>query len=411
MTLRADIVVVGAGVVGACAALLLSRLGADVLVLERREPAAAPSADSGGLGADLRTLALSPASLALLADAGLDPGPWQDAGASYTAMEVWDAEGTGCLRFRAAEAGLSELGRILPHEPLALALWQTLEAEGVRCLTGRALEGLQAQVDGCRLQLDDGSCIEAALVVGADGGASKVRSLAGIEVDEQDTGQRAIATLAALAQPHQATAWQRFLPSGPLAFLPLPDQAGQHVVSVVWSLQTDAARELEALDDEAFATALGAAMEHRFGAVTRVARRLSFPLRQIHARCYRAPGVVLLGDAAHVLHPLAGQGVNLGLQDVRVLVAELRRHLRGPGRALLGQPDLLHHYERIRRGENAIMLRAMDALKRLFASDDIAVRYLRNEGLRQVGEQGFIKRLFLRQALGLDALAAAGEPA
>ncbi|MCC5886313.1 MAG: FAD-dependent oxidoreductase [Gammaproteobacteria bacterium] len=408
MSRRADIVVVGAGVVGACAALALARLGAEVMVLERRAPGAkAPTA--GVLGEDLRTLALSPASIALLAELDVDESDWAAAGCPYGAMEVWDAEGTGNLRFTAEEIGVAELGRLVPHHPLAFALWQTLEREGIACVTGAGVSGMEALGGRSVVRLDDGSEVEAALVVAADGGESRVRSLAGIEVSSEDTGQRAIATLAEIERPHENTAWQRFLPTGPLAFLPLPDVDGRHRVSVVWSLDTDRALAMEALADAEFAAALSRAMEGRFGAVLAVDRRVGFPLQQRHAQTYRAPGVVLVGDAAHVLHPMAGQGVNLGLQDVRVLRDELRRPLRGPGRALLGDPDLLYHYERIRRGENAIMLRTMDGLQRLFAAEDPGLRWLRNEGLRRVGDLGMVKRTLLRQAMGLDSTA--GEPA
>ncbi|MCC5871079.1 MAG: FAD-dependent oxidoreductase [Gammaproteobacteria bacterium] len=408
MTRNVDIVVVGAGVVGACAALALSRLGAEVMVVERRAPGAtAPTA--GSLGEDLRTLALSPASIALLAELDVDETGWAAAGCAYGAMEVWDAEGTGRLRFTADEIGVAELGLLVPHHPLAFALWQALAREGIVCLTGASVSGMAARGRRTAVSLDDGSEVEAALVVAADGGESRVRTLAGIEISTEDTGQRAMATLAVIERPHENTAWQRFLPTGPLAFLPLPDVDGGHRVSVVWSLDTDRALAMEALADADFAATLGAAMEDRFGAVMAVDRRVGFPLQQRHARTYRAQGVVLVGDAAHVLHPLAGQGVNLGLQDVRVLRDELRRPLRGPGRAMLGDPDLLYHYERIRRGENAIMLRTMDGLKRLFAAEDPGVRWLRNEGLRRVGDLGMVKRTLLRQAMGLDSTA--GEPA
>ena len=404
MTRSADIVVVGAGVVGACAALALARLGAEVIVLERRAPGAtAPTA--GVLGEDLRTLALSPASMALLGEWDVDAAAWSAAGCGYTAMEVWDAEGTGNLRFTAEEIGVAELGRLVPHHPLAFALWQTLARDGIACMTGASVSGMEPRAGRTAVVLDDGSEVEAALIVAADGGDSRIRSLAGIEVSTKDTGQRALATLAEIERPHENTAWQRFLPTGPLAFLPLPDLEGRHRVSVVWSLDADHAAPLEALDDASFAAALGAAMEGRFGAVLAVDKRVAFPLQQCHAESYRAPGVVLVGDAAHVLHPLAGQGVNLGLKDVRVLRDELRRPLRGPGRCLLGDPDLLYHYERIRRGENAIMLRTMDGLKRLFAAEDLGVRWLRNQGLRWVGEVGGVKRTLLRQAMGLDSTA------
>ncbi len=399
MSERSAIVVVGAGVVGAVTALLLQRSGAEVLVLERQPPAG-EAATAGRLGEDLRTWALSPGSLAVLDELGAWDAVCREQSCAYGAMEVWDGDGTGRIRFTAEEAGELELGRIVPNHVLVTQLWAALDREGVRCLSGRSVVALDRVADRSELVLDDDSRVSAILVVAADGGDSRVRALAGIEVDEEDTGQRAVATLAALREPHDGTAWQRFLDTGPLAFLPLPDLGGMHRVSVVWSLDAVQAKHVEALDDAAFSDALERAMECRFGGVEAVDRRLAFPLRQRHARRYRASGVVLVGDAAHVLHPLAGQGVNLGIRDAIVLRDELRPHLRGAGCTLLGDPDLLHHYERIRRGENAIMLRTMSGLKQLFGADDLGLRWLRNQGLRWVDGLPLVKREFLRQALG-----------
>ncbi|TVS16012.1 MAG: FAD-dependent oxidoreductase [Gammaproteobacteria bacterium] len=399
MTGHATIAVVGAGVVGAVTALMLHRAGVDVVVLEQRPPeAVAPTV--GTLGEDLRTWALSPASLALLDELDVWDASCRAASCSYHGMEVWDGEGTGRISFTAAEAQVPELGRILPNQVLVTRLWDALAREGILCLDGRTVVAFEAAATRSTLTLDDATTLTAGLVVAADGGDSKMRDLAGIEVDEEDTGQRAIATLAVIRQSHGATAWQRFLPTGPLAFLPLPDRAGQHRVSVVWSLDAEQAAAVEALDDAAFATALDDAIEGRFGGIAAVDRRLGFPLRQRHARRYRSLGLVLVGDAAHVLHPLAGQGVNLGLKDAKVLLHELRPHLRSGRCAALGDPDLLYHYERIRRGENAIMLRAMSGLKRLFGADDLGLRWARNQGLRWVDDLPVVKRELLRQALG-----------
>ncbi len=400
----ADVIVVGAGVVGAVTALLLQRAGAAVTLVERRPPEAR-SPTAGRLGPDLRTLALAPTSLALLQRLGA----WSEAcvrgACPYRAMEVWDGEGTGRIRFDAAEVGAETLGSIIPNHVLVRALWEALVSAGVDRVAGLSVTTLErgGYTGDTVLVLDGGTRLAAPLVVAADGGDSRVRTLAGIECSEEDMGQRAIATLAEVVTPHEHTAWQRFLPSGPLAFLPLPDDGeGRHLVSVVWSMDAPQSVALEELSEDAFTAELTGAFERRFGGIRQVDRRVAFPLRQRHARSYRAPGVVLVGDAAHVVHPMAGQGVNIGLRDAEVLVDELRPHLsRGiEARRLLGDPDLLYHYERSRRRENAIMLGALGGLHRLFSADDLAVRLLRNAGLGIVNRLAPVKRELMVQALG-----------
>lgn len=392
------IAIAGGGLVGATLALALDRAGLEPLVLEPRPPV------PGSETADARTVALSPASIALLTELGV----W-GAGESavpgicpYGAMEVWDADGTGRVRFEAAELGVPSLGTITPNGFLLAQLWARLEERGVECVTGAGVVGLERDASGARLTLGDGRMIEAALVVAADGGRSRVRELARIATRVDPMGQLAVATTVVVEQPHEDTAWQRFLATGPLAFLPLPDDdAGRHRVSVVWSLDESEAAAIRELDDAAFAAALERAFEGRLGQVLDVAPRGTFPLLQVHAERYVAERLVLVGDAAHVVHPLAGQGVNLGLKDVAVLVEVLDGIARGPAAARLGDAALLGRYERARRGDNALALGAMDGLKRLFGADDPGVRLLRNTGLAWVDRLAPIKRAFAEHALGL----------
>ncbi|MEE4360567.1 MAG: FAD-dependent oxidoreductase [Pseudomonadales bacterium] len=397
----APLLVVGGGLVGATAALSLARRGHAVTLVERAPPqSAAPSA--GSLGVDLRTVALAPDSLALLREVGAWDTELEAAAERYGAMEVWDAEGTGRIRFEAAELGQPSLGVIVENIRVLRRLWQCLRDEGVTLRTGAGVTALSVDPGaGISIALDDGTRLGGRLVLAADGARSRVRELAGIGTEETDTGQTAIATVVATERPHGHTAWQRFLPTGPLAFLPLPDHPdGRHRCAVVWSLDRARAEEVAALDDAAFAAALGRAFERRLGDILAVDRRIGFPLVQIHARRYVAPGVVLVGDAAHVVHPLAGQGVNLGLRDVRRLVTELDR-IRATGPLL--DPNLLARYERERRGENALMLGSLLGLKRLFGADQLGIRLLRNAGLRFTDGSATIKRRLMVHALGLTA--------
>jgi 2-octaprenylphenol hydroxylase len=392
-------VVVGGGLVGAVAALRLARDGHRTALIEPRPPEGIPV---GALGTDLRTVALSPASVDALAALGVWDEDLAAHACGYTGMEVWDGEGTGAIRFAAEEAAVPALGWIVENGRLLERLWARLADSEVELVTGAGVAGFHADGLGARLELDDGRTLRARLAIAADGGRSRLRELAGIRVVAEDTGQVAIATAARVAEPHGGVAWQRFLESGPLAFLPLPDDAeGRHRVSVVWSLDAARAETLTGLDDDAFAAALTAAFEARLGAVEAVDRRIAFPLVQQHAERYAGAGVALVGDAAHVLHPLAGQGVNLGLRDVAALADELARLARGPAAARIGDPDLLSRYERARRGDNALMLAAMMGLKRLFGADDLAVRLIRNTGLGWVDRARPLKRQFMVQALGL----------
>ncbi|HSG90987.1 MAG TPA: UbiH/UbiF/VisC/COQ6 family ubiquinone biosynthesis hydroxylase [Pseudomonadales bacterium] len=394
------IAVVGGGLVGAFTALTLARIGFEVDLIERARPAPA-TLPVGRLGADLRSVALAPASVAALRELGVWDATLEAGACGYTGMEVWDAEGTGVIHFDAADAGVPALGWIVENRALVLRLWELLEDSDVRCHVGAGVAGFHADGDGAHLELEGGARIDAALVVAADGGRSRIRELAGIGVSEDDTGQVAVATVVEVERSHEQIAWQRFLPTGPLAFLPLPDRDGAHRVSVVWSLEAEEATRVRALDDEAFAAALERAFEARLGAVVAVDARIAFPLVQQHAQRYTGHGVVLVGDAAHVLHPLAGQGVNLGMRDVLALADELRHIRRGPAAARLGEPDLLARYERARRGDNALMLGAMTGLRRLFGADDIGIRWLRNTGLRLVDGARPLKRQFMAHALGL----------
>lgn len=255
-----------------------------------------------------------------------------------------------------------------------------------------------AEQGAVALLLQTGERLTTRLLVAADGGQSRVRELAGFATREWSYGQRAIVTTVQTQRAHQNTAWQRFLPTGPLAFLPLPGKE-QDCCSIVWSASNEYAEKLLALDDAAFGEALAEAFEHRLGAIQKLAPRYSFPLQQRHSTRYVKPGVALIGDAAHVIHPLAGQGANLGIQDVHALAEELQRAL---ARGLPpGSTAVLERYQRRRMGSNLLMMGAVEGFKRLFAESSLPVRWLRNAGMRRLDALTPVKSHIMRQAMGL----------
>ena len=392
--MKAPLVIVGGGLVGAALALALERRGVDVRVVEPHPPSDAH--------ADPRTVALSPTSIELLRDLGA----WADdlpGACAYRAMDVWDAGGTGRIRFEADALGVPSLGTIVPNGSILARLWARLADRGVETITGAGVTALERLPGTARLTLADERILETPLAIAADGGRSALRGFAGVPVRTTAMGQMAIATTAVVERPHEDTAWQRFMDTGPLALLPLADDAqGRHRVSVVWSLDESAVEAVRELDDENFAAALTKASEARLGAVLEVAPRGDFPLFQVHAERYVDDGLVLVGDAAHVVHPLAGQGVNLGLKDAAVLADVLADIASGPAAARIGEARILRRYERARRGDNALALGAMEGLKRLFGAGDPGVRLLRNRGLSFVDRAAPVKRAFAEHALGLD---------
>lgn len=401
--LNCDLLIVGGGMVGAALAAVCSGQGLSIVVTEAREP----QRDWPAGDIDLRVSALSHASQRLLERLGRSPSAWeriQALGASpYREMRVWDAVSGAGIHFDSADLGEPDLGHIVENRVIQLALWERLEAAPdvtLLCPARGAALSLPAQgasspiPEPVRLELSDGRCIGARLLVGADGRDSWVRGQAGITSSGWEYDQHAIVANVRVAEPHRQTAWQRFLPSGPLAFLPLADGR----CSIVWSATEERARQLMALDDAAFALELERAFDHRLGAVIDIGRRAAFPLRLQHADQYVRARLALVGDAAHAVHPLAGQGVNLGFLDAAQLAENLVEAL-ARGRDI-GGLWTLRRYERARRGDNLRMLAAMDALKRLFSNDNPLLVAARAAGLTLADRLVPVKRLFGEQALG-----------
>ena len=387
-----DLVVAGGGMVGAAFALACSGKGLSIALIETRGPERHWPRDE----IDLRVSALSRASQRILERLGAWPRIIDLAANPYQRMQVWDAVTGASIGFDAEAIGEPDLGHIVENRVIQLALWERLEgAADISIHCPGSISALERNGDGHRLVLADGRLITARLLVAADGRDSLVRTLAGIETSGHDYDQLAIVANIACEHPHQETAWQRFLPTGPVALLPLSDGR----CSLVWSASDERTETLMALDDAAFSDALTEALEGRLGRLQPDGPRVAIRLRIQHADRYVEPGLALIGDAAHAVHPLAGQGVNLGLLDAAELAAtidlalERRRDIAGLW--------ALRHYERARRGDNAAMLAAMDAFKRLFSNSSPPLAAARGLGLTITDHLPPLKRLFMDQALGL----------
>ena len=325
-----DVVIVGGGLVGttlACA--LATELGEEysIALIEAREPSPLLAMDEN-TPFEPRVSALTQASRQLLTNIGVWPEIIRQRFGLMKNMTVWDADGTGHIEFHGEDLGQSELGFIVENRITVSCLFERLKAfENIELIAPARIAELGEQQDQLReIRLEDGRGLLARLVVGADGAQSRVRELSGIGSQEKGYQQSAIVTTVRTEHPHQHTAWQRFLETGPLAFLPLRSCAGDdHSCSIVWSLDDEQVDSLMALDDDAFKAALERAFESRLGKICEVDSRFVFPLRQRHAESYVQAGLALVGDAAHTIHPLAGQGVNLGMLDAAVLTEELQR--------------------------------------------------------------------------------------
>ncbi len=391
---RFDVVVAGGGLTGLVAAVSLARAGFEVAVVEGRARAAR---DDG------RVSALTVASERILGRLGV----WErlDGLAPFHGIEVWEAPDGPQIRFDAEDAGAAHLGHIAANETVAAALESAGEALGVVWRRPARMVGMAPAGRGEAAVELEGARLTARLVVGADGSDSTVRRLAGIEAHCRDYGQLGIVCSVRPERDHGGIARQVFHPAGPLAFLPLPEG----LCSIVWSTERAHAERLLVLSAAAFERALEEAFERRLGSILWSGPRAGFPLRSIRAAAYRGPRTALVGDAAHTIHPLAGQGVNLGILDAAALAeaaAGAARRGRDPG----GRAAL-ERYERMRKTHNLAAGWTMDGFDRLFRHPGAAVRALRSAGLAAVDRVGPLKNAIARRASGLAGdLPAAAAP-
>ena len=397
-----DLIITGGGMVGASLALALKDTSLRIAVLDSQDLTKVQQFHPHPGEFEPRVSAITHASQCFFEELGVWSGVLSRRCSPYSKMHVWDADGTGFIDFSAQEVHAQALGHIVENAVLLAALYDQLGAvSNVTLLSNITLSGVDKGGDQVNVILEDERRISARLLVAADGANSRVRTMAGFNTKEWDYEHHAIVTTVRTQLPHQQTAIQRFMDEGVLAFLPLhEDDSAQQYCSIVWSVLPDFADRLMAKSDAEFALALQGAIESRLGKIEHVAQRFSFPLRQRHASDYVQEHIALIGDAAHTIHPLAGQGVNLGLLDAKVLAQEIRRaHER---QLSIGDLRVLKRYQRARKGHNLGMMWVMEGFKRLFAEQVLPIRWLRNVGMSGLNQSDMLKRQIMRTAMGID---------
>jgi len=386
---KVDVAIVGGGMVGAALASGLAQHGFQVAVLEQEIPAEFDPASQP----DVRISAIGAASVALLKQLDVWPAVSAMRCVPYRRLETWEWQ-TAQVAFDAASLGLPELGYMVENSVLQRALWQRLQQQPVRLISPARLQRLQSVNDGWQLTLDSGEQLNTRLVIGADGANSQVRQLAGIGIRGWDYAQSCMLITVRCEQDAGDTTWQQFTPQGPRAFLPLFD----NWASLVWYDSPARIRQLQAMPVTQLQKEINAHFPSRLGKVTAVTAG-SFPLVRRHAIDYVKPGLALVGDAAHTINPLAGQGVNLGYRDVDALIGVLSEARRCAEN--WASEDVLLRYQRKRQKDNLLMQNGMDLFYFAFSNPSAPLRFVRNLGLMAAQHSGVLKRQALRYALGL----------
>lgn len=379
-----QIVIVGGGMVGAALAARLGHAGVNVGLVERGDAPIKPEGDF-----DLRISSLNARSLAFIKAGGTSIPP--ERSHAFRRIEGFSQNGRGHSVFTAEESGLENFGCFVENKALRYALWQRLERlPGVtrytRCAPLSTVAGSEARL----LELDNGKTLSAALVVAADGAHSRLREMAGIDVSRYDYRQRALITNVETELASVETSWQCFTPTGPMALLPLPG----HCASLIWYDRDGTTRAREMLSDDALARAIEAAFPKRLGNILRVTGRASFPIKRQHAKRYIGKRLALIGDAAHVVHPLAGQGLNIGLHDADTLAEQIL------ARRDAGDAGTLRRFEVKRRLANQAMLAATDGFHHLFTGPR-PLQKLGDCGLEMAERLPGARYFMSRQANGL----------
>ncbi|AQP35344.1 FAD-dependent 2-octaprenylphenol hydroxylase [Vibrio anguillarum] len=387
-----DIVIVGGGMVGLALAAALKHSELRIAVIEGR----VPSLELAELP-DVRVSALSRSSEIMLRNLGAWQGITSRRAAPYSAMEVWERDSFARIEFSANQMTQPDLGHIVENRVIQLALLEQVQKQAnVTLFMPAQCQSLAVGESEAWLTLDNGQSLTAKLIVGADGANSWVRQQQDIPLTHWDYGHSALVANVRTVEPHQSTARQVFTPQGPLAFLPMSDP---HMSSIVWSTEPNRAQRLLSLSELEFNKILTAEFDHRLGLCEVVGERAAFPLKMRYARDFALQRIALVGDAAHTIHPLAGQGVNLGLLDAASLAQELLA-LWHQGEDI-GLLKNLRGYERWRKTEAAKMIAAMQGFKDLFEGDNPAKKLIRGIGMQLAGQLPGAKDEIMKRALGL----------
>ncbi|KJG35434.1 2-octaprenyl-3-methyl-6-methoxy-1,4-benzoquinol hydroxylase [Photobacterium angustum] len=382
-----DVIVAGGGMVGAATALGLAKLGLDVAVLEGFAPR--PFADTQPM--DLRVSAISPHSVALLERLGAWDEVLNMRLCPFKRLETWETPECR-TRFNADDMGLEQLGYIVENRLLQLALWQQFDKiENLTLYCPSKMVSTKPIENGYIVELENTQQLQCRLLIGADGANSQVRQQAGIGITAWDYRQHCMLINIETALPQQDITWQQFTPAGPRSFLPLPGHQG----SLVWYDSPERIRRLSHMPSEQLHAEISAVFPEELGEFS-VVDHGSFPLTRRHAQTYYKPNVVLLGDAAHTINPLAGQGVNLGFKDVDVLLQEIEA-----AGEYWAESSTLDKYQRRRRPDNLVMQTGMDFFYMAFSNNIGPLKFIRNAGLRLADEAGGIKKQVLKYAMGL----------
>jgi len=387
-----DIIVVGAGMVGLTSALGAARQGLNVAMVEGQSPTLSPWHEQF----DIRVSAINLASQNVFRHLHAWPTMRELGVYAYERMHVWEDANSAEIHFESAQVGQANLGHIIENRVMVQALWQQAESlSNVRFFCPAQTRHIDRFDDKVVLDLGD-QRIAGQLLIGADGSNSWVRSQMGVANRQGDYQQSAVVATVKLEQPHQNCAWQIFRQNGPLALLPMRENH----CSIVWSTSKEEAAQLLTVDDNDFCQKLQSALNHRFGEMQLHGLRQAFPLRYRHSSQYVQTRLALVGDAAHTIHPLAGQGVNLGIMDSACLLDVLRQAVQS--KRDLGDYAVLRQYERWRRGSNSVMLNSMTGINQLYKVTSPWLVQLRQLGLAAVDAWHPVKRFFIIQAMGLQ---------
>lgn len=394
MKTRYDVVIVGGGMVGATIACALGDSDLSVAVLENHYPHEFSVEQEN----DLRVSAVSIASQNILQMVGAWEGILSRRSCPYKRMKVWEAsEESASTEFNSDHIGHEYLGQIVENRIIQLALLERLQAfSNVDLICPAAVTEIDYSPGSSLVRLADGKEVVARLLIAADGGESRVRQAAGIGVHKWDYEQHALVASVTTAYEQQDITWQQFTPTGPLAFLPLKGKTA----SLVWYNTPDNVKRLMSMDDDSFMQSLHDTFPSCLGQIDSLLQRGSFPLRRQHAQQYVAEGVALAGDAAHMIHPLAGQGVNIGLLDAAALAETILEAYRQGDE--ITSVEVLQRYENQRRNHNLLMMQTMDAFYRIFSNDSLPLKLFRNVGLVFAGRVMPARNKVMQFAMGLE---------